>query len=90
VNLGRRTALFGVAGTSLAIQGCSSLAQCGSVSTGIQKDLRFKHAEVEGHHDDMLIDPQGFISSLLALAWVTQRIAFVASPSDGCSEGLSS
>ena len=68
MNLGRRAALPGVAGASLVIQDCSSLALGGSVSTGIQKDRRFKHAQVEGHHDVMQIDPQRFVSSLLALA----------------------
>lgn len=67
MNLGRRTGLLGVAGASLVIQGCSSLAQGGNVSTGIQKNRRFKHAQVEGHHDVMQIDPQRFVSSLLAL-----------------------
>jgi pimeloyl-ACP methyl ester carboxylesterase len=38
-----------------------------SIAEGIQKDSRFKYAEVEGHHDVMLIDPQRFVSSLLSL-----------------------
>jgi hypothetical protein len=68
MNLGRRSALPGVSDASLVIQDCSSLAQGGSVTTGIQKDRRFKHAQVEGHHDVMQIDPQRFVLSLLALA----------------------
>lgn len=39
-----------------------------NIATGIQKDSRFKYAEVEGHHNIMLIDPQRFVSSLLSLA----------------------
>jgi pimeloyl-ACP methyl ester carboxylesterase len=39
-----------------------------NIAAGIQKDARFKYAEVEGHHDVMLIDPQRFVSSLLSLA----------------------
>ena len=39
-----------------------------NIAAGIQKDSRFKYAEVEGHHDVMLIDPQRFVASLLSLA----------------------
>jgi pimeloyl-ACP methyl ester carboxylesterase len=39
-----------------------------TIATDIQKDSRFKYAEVEGHHNVMLIDPQRFVSSLLSLA----------------------
>lgn len=39
-----------------------------SIAAGIQNDSRFRYAEVEGHHDVMLIDPQRFVSSLLSLA----------------------
>lgn len=39
-----------------------------AIAAGIQKDNRFKYAEVEGHHDVMLIDPPRFVSSLLSLA----------------------
>jgi pimeloyl-ACP methyl ester carboxylesterase len=39
-----------------------------AIAAGIQKDSRFRYAEVEGHHDVMLIDPQRFVSSLLAIA----------------------
>jgi hypothetical protein len=35
---------------------------------GIQKDSRFKYAEVDGHHDVMLTDPQRFVSSFLSIA----------------------
>jgi hypothetical protein len=38
-----------------------------AIAAGIQKDNRFKYAEVEGHHDVMLIDPPRFVSSLLSL-----------------------
>jgi pimeloyl-ACP methyl ester carboxylesterase len=39
-----------------------------TIAAGIQKDNRFRYAEVEGHHDVMLIDPPRFVSSLLSLA----------------------
>jgi len=39
-----------------------------AIATAIQKDARFKYAEVEGHHDIMLIDPQRFVTALLSLA----------------------
>ncbi len=39
-----------------------------AIAAGIQKDDRFKYAEVDGHHDIMLIDPLRFVSSLLSLA----------------------
>lgn len=39
-----------------------------AVTTAIQKDTRFKYAEVEGHHDIMLIAPPRLASSLLSLA----------------------
>jgi pimeloyl-ACP methyl ester carboxylesterase len=39
-----------------------------TIATGIQKDNRFRYAEVEGHHDVMLIDPPRFVASLLSLA----------------------
>lgn len=39
-----------------------------SIAEGIQKDSRFNYAEVDGHHDVMLTDPQRFVSSLLSLA----------------------
>jgi pimeloyl-ACP methyl ester carboxylesterase len=39
-----------------------------SIATEILKDKRFRYAEVDGHHDVMLIDPQRFVSSLLMLA----------------------
>jgi pimeloyl-ACP methyl ester carboxylesterase len=38
------------------------------IAAGIQKDNRFKYAEVEGHHNVMLIDPPRFVASLLSLA----------------------
>ncbi|MBL8380021.1 MAG: alpha/beta hydrolase [Burkholderiales bacterium] len=38
-----------------------------SIADGIKKDGRFRYAEVEGHHDVMLIDPPRFVSSLLSL-----------------------
>ena len=39
-----------------------------AIAAGIQKDKRFRYAEVDGHHDVMLIDPPRFVSSLLSLA----------------------
>jgi pimeloyl-ACP methyl ester carboxylesterase len=39
-----------------------------TIAADIQKDSRFKYAEVEGQHNVMLIDPQRFVSSLLSLA----------------------
>jgi pimeloyl-ACP methyl ester carboxylesterase len=39
-----------------------------SIAAAILKDKRFRYAEVDGHHDVMLIDPQRFVSSLLVLA----------------------
>ena len=39
-----------------------------NIATDIRNDSRYKYAEVEGHHNVMLIDPQRFVSSLLAMA----------------------
>lgn len=39
-----------------------------TIAANIQKDTRFKYAEVDGHHNVMLIDPPRFVSSLLSLA----------------------
>jgi pimeloyl-ACP methyl ester carboxylesterase len=38
-----------------------------NIAEGIKKDSRFKYAEVDGHHDVMLINPQRFVSSLISI-----------------------
>ena len=43
------------------------LAAQSAIAAAIQKDSRFRYAEVDGHHNVMLIDPPRFVSALLAL-----------------------
>lgn len=38
-----------------------------SIGAGIQKDRRYRYAEVDGHHDVMLLDPARFVEALLKL-----------------------
>ena len=38
-----------------------------SIAADIRKDARFHYAEVEGHHDVMLLDPPRFVDALLKL-----------------------
>ena len=37
------------------------------IADGIRKDARFQYAEVDGHHDVMLLDAQRLVDALLKL-----------------------
>jgi pimeloyl-ACP methyl ester carboxylesterase len=60
---------FGDSGVRLSYLKCTQNPNPGfkSVAAGVQRDARFRYAEVDGHHNVMLINPERLAEALLRL-----------------------